>query len=71
LGENSDTDKQLTDAVSTSTLDTAYTTILQNQLTQYQAALSQAYQSTSNKSTRALLNQLNQHAELLLTQSKQ
>jgi hypothetical protein len=68
---NRSVDKQLTDAISTSTLDSTLTGVLQNQLEQYQSALSQAYQGTNSKSARALLVELNQHAELLLDQSKQ
>jgi hypothetical protein len=65
------TDARLESAVSSSTLDATMVEVLQKELTDYQATLSQTYKATSVKSTRALLTELNNNANLLLTQSKQ
>lgn len=65
------TDAQLTSAASSSTLDATLVTVLQKELTDYQSTLSQAYKATSNKPAKALLADLNEHAALLLAQSKQ
>jgi hypothetical protein len=70
-GVVSTTDAQLTSAISSNTLDPTLRTVLQNELKQYQSDLAKAYRITSNGSTRTMLKQLNNNAELLLTQSTQ
>jgi hypothetical protein len=70
-GTNSSTDAQLASAITSNTLDSTLSITLQNELKQYQTDLAKAYQSSTTSSVRAELNQLNQNADLLLTQSQQ
>ena len=70
-GMHGQTDTALANALSTNSLDAAVLSELQNELQAYQATLSQAYTGTHSASARALLTQLNDHAKLLLAQSKQ
>jgi hypothetical protein len=70
-GRNSMTDSQLQSAIASNTLDSTLKSALQTELKQYQTDLAKAYQSSTGKSTRAELNQLNTNADLLLTQSQQ
>lgn len=62
------TDDQLTSAQAASTFDSTYTSIMQNQLTTYQAALKTAFASTKGPKGRALLSQQYTDAGLLLKQ---
>lgn len=70
-GINSATDAQLTSAISSNTLDATLRSTLQSELKQYQENLAKAYKVTTSSTTRAMLKQLNNNAQLLLTQSQQ
>jgi cytoskeletal protein RodZ len=71
LGTHSTTDTALANAIATSTLDATLTKELQTELTTYKASLRQAYAATTGKNARALLEQFDKNADLLLAQSKQ
>lgn len=65
------TDEALESAVSSSSLDAVLVAELQEEIAEYQSSLGKAYRASTSKTTRALLTDLNNHAELLLAQSKQ
>jgi hypothetical protein len=71
LGLHSTTDVKFTNAIATSTLDATVKAELQSELTSYRGSLRQAYASTTNQGTRALLQQYDKNADMLLTQSKE
>ena len=70
-GTQSTTDAQLASAITSNTLDPTLRTLLQNEIKQYQTDLARAYRISTTSSTKAVLKQLNDNAELLLTQSTQ
>lgn len=62
------TDNQLNSALATSTFDTTFNSILQNELNSYMQSLKSTFAKTTNTGTRSLLNSDYQHAQLLLKQ---
>lgn len=70
-GMDSSTDAEIANAVTTNSLDPTVQKILQDELAQYQMTLGRAYTNSASPSARALLTQLNDHAQLLIAQSKQ
>jgi lipopolysaccharide export LptBFGC system permease protein LptF len=63
---NSRTDAELTAAEQDNRFDEAFTALMQQQLTAYQAALKQAYDETSSRSGRQVLSDSHAQVELLL-----
>lgn len=68
LKENTQTDKQLTNAVAIDTIDTVFIQIMQTQLTSYQQALKQVYDKTSKTTEKQVLNNEYSNAKLLLAE---
>lgn len=62
------TDQQLTAAAANSTYDSTFRQVMQTKLTEYQAALREAYKQTPGPKGRKLLDQEYQASKLLLTQ---
>lgn len=71
LRQSSTVDKQLTTAAASGAFDQTFVTTVQAQLATYIQALQQTYKSASTPTERQLLSQEYNHAQLLLTQSKQ
>lgn len=69
LSEDSATDKTLEDARATSSYDSTFIQLMNDQLTGYLAALRTTYQNTSNRDIKATLQELYDDGVLLLTQA--
>ncbi|MEO6760969.1 MAG: hypothetical protein ABI220_01155 [Candidatus Saccharimonadales bacterium] len=70
LGIDSKTDTLLTNASATNTYDSTVEQELVTELTDYQAALKQAYQGVSGKTLQGILNHSYDNASLLIEQGK-
>lgn len=70
-GINSATDTKLQNAQNTNSLDATFVSELQAELMAYHSSLKKTYAQTTGKNGRALLITLDEHATLLLEQSKQ
>ncbi|HUS25816.1 MAG TPA: hypothetical protein VMY99_00515 [Nevskiaceae bacterium] len=68
LKQNATTDQQLTSATQTSTFDTTFSQIMQNQLTAYAATVKQLFNKATLESERTLLSDDYTQAQLLLSQ---
>ncbi len=68
LKASSTTDKQLTNAIATSTFDSTFTQIMRNELTAYAAALKDAYTNSTSTSEKNMLSSNYGQVQLLLKQ---
>lgn len=69
LKQNADTDQQLTTATSTSTFDTVFTQIIENQLNSYASNLKQLYEQTgADKTEKDLFAKQHTEVQLLISQ---